>query len=55
MAIYGVEMDELRAFVADLPFRSIDRIVPVGKALDFSVHWDGYYLFREFVRSVDFS
>jgi len=32
--------------------RGIDRIVPVGQALDFSPLWDGYVLFSELTRRV---
>ena len=32
--------------------RGIDRIVPIGQALQFSRHWDGYDLFAEFTRQV---
>jgi hypothetical protein len=31
---------------------SVDRIVPIGKALDFSSTWDGVYLFDAFTRCV---
>ena len=31
----------------------IDRIVPIGKSLDFSNVWDGFDLFRSFTREVE--
>jgi len=48
----GFPNDELRAFAAKLCARGIDRIVPVGKALEFAPVWDGYVLFSELTRRV---
>ena len=52
LAVFGIPPDQLRAFVHQLAGRGIDRIVPVGKALEFSRYWDGYDLFTEFTRKV---
>ncbi|MEV4812853.1 acyl-CoA reductase [Micromonospora avicenniae] len=49
---FGFEADELREFARQLGGRGIDRIVPFGAALRFAPIWDGYDLFREFVRLV---
>lgn len=49
---FGFEADELREFARQLAGRGIDRIVPFGAALRFAPVWDGYDLFREFVRLV---
>jgi len=32
--------------------RGIDRIVPVGKTMDFELHWDGYNLFERFTNTI---
>jgi hypothetical protein len=42
----------LREFIATCTLRGIDRIVPFGRALEFSPIWDGYDLFRVFLRQV---
>ena len=39
-------------FARTLPTRAIDRIVPIGTALDFSAVWDGYDLFQILSREV---
>lgn len=39
---YGVNPTELQEFVIEHKLRGIDRIVPVGKALDIDIVWDGY-------------
>jgi hypothetical protein len=42
MTYYGVEKNILRDFVINNSLRGIDRVVPVGSALDIGVIWDGY-------------
>jgi hypothetical protein len=49
---FGFEHDELRAFARALNGRGIDRIVPIGAALQFHRYWDGYDLLRSFTRTV---
>ncbi len=39
---FGIEPKELQKWVINNHMRGIDRIVPVGKALDIDVIWDGY-------------
>ena len=53
LSYFGFERDELKKFALTLPPRTIDRIVPLGTALDFSVVWDGNNLFRLFSREID--
>jgi hypothetical protein len=52
---YGFAADELRVFARRLNGRGIDRMVPVGRALDFHRFWDGHDLLQEFVRRVHVS
>ena len=49
----GFRRDEWLAFVQGAPLRGIDRIVPVGRALDFAPVWDGHDLWHAFTRQVD--
>ncbi len=49
---FGWSADELRTFVRSLRGRGVDRIVPIGQALQFNRYWDGYDLFVEFTRTV---
>jgi acyl-CoA reductase LuxC len=49
---FGFEEDELDQFVTKLNGRGIDRIVPIGQALQFQRFWDGYDLFQSLSRSV---
>jgi len=39
---FGIDAEEFQDFVIEHHVRGIDRIVPVGKALDIDVIWDGY-------------
>ncbi|HUP03939.1 MAG TPA: acyl-CoA reductase [Bryobacteraceae bacterium] len=49
---FGFEHKELQAFAALLAGGAIDRMVPVGQALQFHRFWDGYDLLHEFCRLV---
>ncbi|WP_018353645.1 acyl-CoA reductase [Longispora albida] len=49
---FGFGEDDLLAFANELAGRGVDRIVPLGQALDFAAIWDGYDLPREFTRLV---
>jgi hypothetical protein len=49
---FGFASDELEALVRTLNGRGLDRIVPVGRALDFHHVWDGMDLLRQFSRLV---
>ena len=49
----GFARDEWLAFVRGGPLGGIDRIVPVGRALDFAPVWDGHDLWHAFTRQVD--
>jgi hypothetical protein len=53
LSYFGFSADRLRQFARSLPTRAIDRIVPVGSALEFGTVWDGSNLFRVFSREVD--
>jgi hypothetical protein len=50
---FGFSLAELRQFALQLPPRALDRIVPVGRALEFSPVWDGINLLQAFTRIVD--
>ena len=43
---FGVDVEELRLQIVDNHLRGIDRIVPVGQAMDVGVVWDGFDLIR---------
>ena len=44
LSYFGIDNDELKEFIEDSSLRGIDRVVPIGKTLDFSLQWDGYDL-----------
>ncbi len=50
---YGVDAGEIQDFIINNYVKGVDRIVPVGKALDIGVIWDGYDLVRMMSRIVD--
>jgi hypothetical protein len=49
---FGFTPDDLHALARSLNGRAIDRIVPIGHALQFHRFWDGYDLLQEFCRCV---
>jgi hypothetical protein len=49
---FGFQVEEIKHFAEQLNGKGFDRIVPVGKALEFNALWDGYDLLREFTRLV---
>jgi hypothetical protein len=49
---FGFTPEELHALVRKLNGRAIDRVVPIGQALQFHRYWDGYDLLQEFCRCV---
>jgi hypothetical protein len=53
LTYFGLPKDELAAFVKENRLPGIDRIVPVGKAMDIGILWDGYDLIRTFSRVCD--
>lgn len=48
----GFELNELKEFAQKVNGAGIDRIVPVGQALNFSPTWDGYSLLNELTKRV---
>ena len=50
---FGLDPEEIRAVVLKHRLRGIDRITPVGKAMDIGVIWDGYDLVRMLSRLVN--
>jgi len=55
MTVFGFSQKELESLAWSLMNRGIDRIVPVGKALNFSIIWDGYDLLRSFSKEIEIS
>ena len=49
---FGTDASELGQQIASAHLRGIDRIVPIGKAMDIGVFWDGHDLIRELSRCV---
>lgn len=52
LSAFGFELSEIDALLVLLNGKGIDRVVPIGNALDFNRFWDGYDLLAEFTRRV---
>jgi hypothetical protein len=55
LSYIGVDADVLAQLVLSHGAAGIDRIVPVGHTLDFSLEWDGYDLVESLSRVVSVS
>jgi len=53
LTYFGLDKSELLDFVVRNRLSGIDRIVPVGKALDMDVIWDGYDIVRNLSRIIE--
>ncbi|URM33473.1 acyl-CoA reductase [Cytobacillus firmus] len=52
LSYFGFTKSQLMEFAEGVGNRSIDRIVPIGQALDFEGIWDGYDLLMHFTREI---
>lgn len=53
IGVYGFDKKTFVNFVSDNLPQGIDRIVSIGKMMDFSYVWDGHDLLREFCREIN--
>jgi len=54
LTYYGFDKSFLKNFVIDNKLNGIDRIVPLGQALDISLIWDGFDIISSLSRVVDY-
>ncbi|WP_172257012.1 acyl-CoA reductase [Saccharibacillus deserti] len=52
LTVFGFEKQKINQLAWELTDKGIDRIVPVGQALNFSEVWDGYDFFVYFTREI---
>ena len=53
LTYFGVDKTQLQDFVVSRRLRGIDRVVPIGRALDMNIVWDGYDVVASLSRVVD--
>lgn len=53
LAYFGFEKSELADMITRYQPHGLDRIVPIGKSLEFSHIWDGVDLMRSFTREIE--
>ena len=53
LAYYGIKKSDLQFFINEIKLSGIDRFVPIGKTLDFSLTWDGYDMIQTLSRKID--
>lgn len=52
LVYYGFTHEELEKLITQINSRGIDRIVPIGQALDFNNVWDGQNFLKSFTREI---
>ncbi len=52
LTYFGIQKEDFDSFLEKSRPVGIDRIVPIGKSMDFSLVWDGYDLIRQMSRRV---
>ena len=53
LTYFGIKKDTLKNIVIKSKLQGIDRIVPIGQALDISFFWDGYDINKSLTRVID--
>lgn len=53
LSYYGLDVNDIKQVLSRSP-RGIDRVVPIGTALNFSYIWDGYDFFEQLTRQITF-
>jgi hypothetical protein len=49
---FGLDLEKFREFMINNRLRGIDRVVPIGKALDMDINWDGYEIASALSRNI---
>ena len=52
IGVFGVEPQQILQVIIENGCKGVDRIVPIGKALDIDVIWDGYDLIGSLSRII---
>ena len=52
LSYYGFDQADLKNYVIKKGYKSNLRLVPIGRALNFDVYWDGYNLLNELVKII---
>ena len=53
LTYFGLEKEKLKKFLLNNSLSGIDRIVPIGQALEMSLYWDGYDINKTLSRVVE--
>ena len=53
LTYYGLNKPDIINFIVKNRLSGIDRVVPIGKALDIGVYWDGYDILGSLTRIID--
>ncbi len=54
LSYYGFKKEEMKDLILNLNPVGIDRLVPIGRTMEFSLVWDGYNLIKSLSRRIEF-
>jgi hypothetical protein len=52
LTYYGLSKEQISEFFENGRPKGVDRVVPMGKSMDFTLVWDGYDLIRQLSRKI---
>ncbi len=53
LSYFGLNLDDVENLLSTVGPWGVDRVVPIGRTLDFSLNWDGYDLIRSMSRMIE--
>ena len=53
LSYFGFKKDFFKDFIVKNNIQGIDRVVPIGQALDVGLFWDGYDINKSLTRVID--
>ena len=53
MTYFGIDRKNLQSFILNNHLNGLNRIVPIGQALDINFYWDGYDILNMLTKKID--
>lgn len=52
LSFFGFNKDELKEFIIKNKLKGVDRVMPIGRAFEMGLDWDGYDIIRQMCRTI---
>ena len=53
MTYFGLDKEKLKKFIQNNQINGLNRIVPIGQALNINFYWDGYDILNILTKKID--